>query len=364
MERKKVGILTFHRAYNHGAMLQCYALYKTIEKLGHNPEIIDYRQPYIEEQYEYANSNKIITKKEVGKVISHPRWIPGFIIKTLPQRIRYIKKRWCLYKELSFSKKITSPNNIPQELDTIIIGSDQIWANYCTNGIDETYYGNFPHENTKVIGYAISSNIASLKETGSKKLSKLCENFDALSFREEDIRNFLSKTINLKSSLVLDPTLLLTQKEWDSLIGKTEETINKEYVLTFFLNHEFNLDDVNEKIKEFAKRRNYEIVDLLSVANSPINFINWIKNAKHIITSSFHTIVFSIIFNKDFYAIKTNNGKDIRYINLINKLGLQERLIDYYELNTVEDMWIKYPNVEKILESERKDSINYLIKNI
>ena len=47
----KVGILTFHRAHNFGAMLQCYALQEYLTKKGLNVEVIDYRQPYIETLY-------------------------------------------------------------------------------------------------------------------------------------------------------------------------------------------------------------------------------------------------------------------------------------------------------------------------
>ena len=38
----KAGILTFHRAYNYGAILLAFALQKTINKIGCDSEIIDY----------------------------------------------------------------------------------------------------------------------------------------------------------------------------------------------------------------------------------------------------------------------------------------------------------------------------------
>ena len=47
----RVGILTFHRAHNYGAVLQCYALQKVLKNLGHEVQVIDYRQPYIENLY-------------------------------------------------------------------------------------------------------------------------------------------------------------------------------------------------------------------------------------------------------------------------------------------------------------------------
>ena len=47
----RIGILTFHRANNYGALLQCYALCRALCNLGHNAEVIDYRQPVIEKSY-------------------------------------------------------------------------------------------------------------------------------------------------------------------------------------------------------------------------------------------------------------------------------------------------------------------------
>ena len=36
----KIGILTFHRAHNYGAVLQCYALQDVLKGTGHDVEVI------------------------------------------------------------------------------------------------------------------------------------------------------------------------------------------------------------------------------------------------------------------------------------------------------------------------------------
>ena len=43
----KIGILTFHDTKNYGSWLQTYGLYKKLEELGYNCEIIDYQCPSI-----------------------------------------------------------------------------------------------------------------------------------------------------------------------------------------------------------------------------------------------------------------------------------------------------------------------------
>ena len=47
----RIGILTFHRAHNYGAVLQCYALQEVLSRMGYRVEIVDYRQPFIESFY-------------------------------------------------------------------------------------------------------------------------------------------------------------------------------------------------------------------------------------------------------------------------------------------------------------------------
>ena len=39
---KKIGLITIHDTLNYGSLLQTYALYKAIESLGVEIELIDY----------------------------------------------------------------------------------------------------------------------------------------------------------------------------------------------------------------------------------------------------------------------------------------------------------------------------------
>ena len=45
---KRIGIITYHRADNFGAMLQCYALQEILRIIGYDAMVIDYRQPFTE----------------------------------------------------------------------------------------------------------------------------------------------------------------------------------------------------------------------------------------------------------------------------------------------------------------------------
>ena len=121
--KKRVGILTFHRANNYGAALQCYALQETVKGLGHNVEIINYKQPYIEKVYKPQ-----IEKEELCRILKRPRWYYGYFFKILPKRILpYIKYKLFRTVYLKTSKAFDKNKEILCRYDSIIIGSDQVW---------------------------------------------------------------------------------------------------------------------------------------------------------------------------------------------------------------------------------------------
>lgn len=57
---KKIGIITFHRAYNYGSALQAYALNKYLRNLGCEVETIDYCSHKQQELYKLYEPNRRI----------------------------------------------------------------------------------------------------------------------------------------------------------------------------------------------------------------------------------------------------------------------------------------------------------------
>ena len=353
MEKKRIGILTFHRADNYGAALQCYALQETIRTLGHYVEIINYKQPYIESFY------KPIQKKELLNALKRPQWYYGYFCKILPIRLyKYVKYRIFRKRHLKTGKAFGRNESIPSKYDTIIIGSDQVWGLHCTNGIDEIFWGEFPKQESKVIGYGISGNINSLEAIGVGKLTKYCKNFDKISFREESFRSYIKEHIGVTGNLVLDPTLLLDKTKWENLASKTNG--NGNYVLTYLLQGVKDMTKLNKDLTLFAQKENCKLINIFDVAHSPTEFLGWIKNAQYIITTSFHATVFSIIFEKDIYALKTHNGHDARYINLLSTLNIGYRSIEPEDIANIIPYPIDYTDANKKLNELRETSLQYL----
>ena len=355
--KRKVGILTFHRANNYGAVLQCYALQETVKALGYNVEIINYKQPYIETVY------KPIKKKELLNVLKRPRWYYGFFFKILPKRIQtYIKYKSFRKLHLKTGEAFDKNKSILCQYDTIIIGSDQVWGLHCTNGIDEIYFAEFPNKVNKVLGYGISGNIDSLKEIGTENLTRYYHNFNSISFREDSFQTYIKEHIGVESEVVIDPTMLLEKEKWECITNKVKE--KGDYILTYFLQEVKNISKLNEDLKHFAKKEKCKLINIFDVAHSPTEFLGWIKNSKYIFTTSFHATVFSIIFNKDVYALRTHNGHDARYINLLSKLDISDRTIEVDDIVNMEISPIDYEKVNYRHSQLKEKSLSFLAENL
>ena len=202
---KKVGILTFHAAYNYGAVLQAYALKEEIKNLGYECKIINFRSKSQIKKYSVINTtkfNKAVLAKNIQNI---------FYIKQIKGRNekfeKFINQKLDIYPKESISEK--EIEKVINEFDYIICGSDQIWN--LSEKVDDknmcyflNYKGNF-----KKISYAASFG-DSIKEIEKDKdeILPLLKDFNYISVREKDAQKFLEKNA-IKSQLTLDPTLLM-----------------------------------------------------------------------------------------------------------------------------------------------------------
>lgn len=364
---KKIGIITFHSAHNYGAMLQVYALQNKIE----NSIVINYRNKDIDKNY---NLIKIYKGKNIFKFIKS---IFSNIYSYPRDKKRFNSFESFLKKHLRLSKKYRSENELkenPPEYDIYITGSDQVWNYEITNGLRDAYTLNFGSQKVKRISYAASignSDIRNdLKEEYKNKISKL----DYISVREENAKKILEE-IGIKKNInvVLDPTLLLTKEEWNKkllnipvekekyILAYVVEPDEEYYKIVNYLSEKTGL-----KVIHFEKMGNkYNNVLKSAYTDGPLEFVNLIKNAEYVIATSFHAMVFSIIFNKNFWIIP-HKKTGTRVTDLLKKLDIDNRTVK--SLSEFKNIEIKdeinYEKVEKILDVEREKSLNFLQKAI
>lgn len=352
MPKMKIGILTFHRAHNYGAVLQCYALQEVLRDMGHEVEIIDYRQPAIEECYKTMHISMLL--KRFIKI-----W------ELYPYVSRSLRRHACKQRFSSFRSKylnISEPctmNDIPQSYDCYIIGSDQLWSD-CV-GFDKIYNGDFVvQKHSKIVGYAISSTIGYLKKTyTNESLKQYCSNFFKLSFREESISNYIEERTGIQCDTVVDPTLLTTSKTWSKIIDNGA-THKRPYIVVYQARG-YNKDPffLTSKAKSFADSLKLDIVDLSDSNVYVQEFVSIINNAECIITSSFHATAFSLILHKPLFAYCYNDGHDGRYKDLLNKVGLGYCVVNA-DYNPKSIPIIDYNDVDCRMMLLRENSLTYL----
>lgn len=347
----RIGILTFHRAHNYGAVLQCYALQEVLKSLGHDVEVIDYRQPAIEERYKVFQLRSFITN--FIRIWKFPSYIKNVHIKF--KRSRDFRRFTSKY--LSVNHRCQSCNQIPQSYDVYVIGSDQVLNPDITHGLDNVFAGYFSVPNhAKKIGYAVSSSPTEIIKFGNK-LFEIIQGFDAFSFREKSLCDIANKQFDLSVFQSVDPTLLTNSNTWDKITIK--ETVSKPYIVLYQVRYPLNNHGiVSESAYHLANKYSYDVVDI-SEGVSVEKWISTIKYAQCVVTSSFHATVFALIFNRPLYAYKLNDGSDSRYVDLLNSVGLNENIIDINDIkpDVIKSLNWSYNTQLRIIQ---EPSLNFL----
>lgn len=241
---KKIGILTFHNAYNFGAVLQAYALKEYLQKNSNcTVEIVNYKNEQIEKEksrWESLFNNNVI--KELAR---------NFL--TTPY---YLKLDKVFSKFVN--KYLTADNEIKKEelsslkYDLYLVGSDQVW-NLTLTGNDKTFFCDFAMQESICCSYAASIGSSAFSNEELQNYKQLIDRFALISFREKELVPIFEKIASEKKICsVVDPVFLLKQDEWNSMASSI---VRKPYVLFFCVGYNAELDQTLEFAKNLAKRK-------------------------------------------------------------------------------------------------------------
>ena len=355
----KIGILTFHRADNYGAMLQAYALTKELNDLGCDAELIDYRCDAIENQY---YPYKMVPPKRKNCIKWGKQLIKNFWI--VPKKnTNGVKCRAFRDKYFKMSRSVRTASDraaIENEYDLIITGSDQIWSYGITGSADDWYCFKRNGGKASVVSYAASvGNLAEFNTHFFEYEDKL-KAYDSISVREEDAKEYLEKKLNKSIQKVLDPTLIVDHNVWNKVAVSPR---TDHYV--FYYDVERN-EVANKIANDTAEKTGLPLVhyDLkkftdknLSLDAGPDEFLGLIKNADYVVTSSFHGTVFSTLFKKKFVsALHPTTGARVK--SLLTDLDLADRICT--SSDKFHGFSDDFHDSDERLEKLRKESINYL----
>lgn len=371
---KKISTITFHAAHNYGSNLQAYALQEFIKSLcekNNTPcdyEIINLHTRKQEELYSLFqpyNSLKNIIK--------------NLMVFPYIKQLKIKQKRFNSFikNELNItSKRYLSNNDLKREnftSDYFISGSDQVW-NIRSKDFDWANFLDFVNSsNSKKISYAASFGPLDINWNlyDKEKCKELLSKYDAISVRELGSFNNINYLLNKECSIHIDPTLLLNKSQWIEKL-KLNEDNKGSYILFYSL--EPNRETL-KIVKSISKKLQLPVV-ITKYSNKydyingfikrydcgPKEFLDLVNGAKLIISSSFHGTVFSIIFNKPFFAI--NGLSDNRISTLLKNLQLEDREIRLD--NITEKCLIAYDidfnNANQVIEDEINRSESYLLQ--
>ena len=361
----KIGILTFHRAENFGAVLQAYALQTFLKKAGVKSYIIDYRCIKVEIVYHVFNPMILFMRRNLFQSLKE--YFKRFV--SLVDRCRK-KHRYQMFRQRYL--QIASFNDFlhSKMFDAYIVGSDQVWNLNITGGVDGYYFLNFPISNgVRKISYAASSEIFSygiLRKNGDL-ISSLLAKFDKISVREDSLKNELQNFVSSEISVCVDPTLLLFKDDYQKIAIKPKE---KEYVLVYHMVENLKSVECAEEIslktgatiieihasfdnKKSTKRHKYDV--------GPLELLGYIMYSKYVITTSYHGILLSVILEKDFWTFETKSF--LRQKDILQKLNLLDRVVDnIHETDLIKA--VDYIKVRDLMNRHIKDSKHYLLNSL
>lgn len=350
----KIGILTFHYAYNYGGILQAYALQEYLKTKGHVVEFVNYKNKSVQDYYRYINLKRIPT----NHLSSCLKYVLTSLSRLPFRVVRYKRMKNFIHKYI-----VESSNECLDKYDLVIVGSDQVWNIDITGGFDAYYWGDVHAK--RIVSYAASFNKEYIPGSLILDIKRRLANFKAISVREDSLKDIFQPLTSKKINVVLDPTLLAPVSIWKQF--KKKSLSSNKYILVYALRDE---DKLMSSLKILQQETHLEYILLRGAETwkyskhikqfaDPGDFVSLFQNAEFVITTSFHGTVFSILFHKSFYTLKCNDGNNSRVESLLKSVGLNDRLVEKYPeggfLQT-----INFTDVDKKLLAYRQQSIIYL----
>ena len=202
---------------------------------------------------------------------------------------------------------------------------------YNWNVLDKMFLSFIPESiNIKRIAYAASFGTSEWEydEAQTKKCSELINKFDAVSTREIDGVDLCKKYLKRDDVVsVLDPTLLLNEEDYLTLC-KDIPTNEEKLLFAYILDTD---TETLSKLKDIANANGLKLKLVSAHDNCTLSMEEWLamfRDAKMVITDSFHGTVFSIIFNKEFFTIANQSRGGSRFTSLLSQLSLSDRMFN------------------------------------
>lgn len=356
-----------HNVQNYGSVLQAYALQHSLEKIGCDSEIINYLFPP-------KKQTRITVKVIIQNVIVFLRaFLLGFPKKKT--EVKFLKFRNECLKLSPSEYNVDNIKNNPPKYDIYMTGSDQVW-NPRHVGVDTNFMLAFAPNDSVKVSYASSFATSVISEEYHDLYKKYLSMYNKISVREPSGINLVKILSGKEATVCCDPVFLLSRDEWDLIANRSKKLIKDKYILVYALYYMFDpypellsiINNVQKELgyqviylngrKEDAFRKNSKVLK----AVGPEDFINIIRNAEIVITSSFHGTAFSLIYNKPLMGIvRKDDNTDSRISSILSIVEANKSIIPYNTNCNMskEELYSLRCNEQKLMDY-RKKSLQYL----
>lgn len=373
----KIGIITlYHANYNFGGLLQAYALPEVLkEHFGIDAEQIDYI-PSVQKIKNEGTSKK-------GLFYFIYNFGIFFFSKVNKRKLNLRKQAFDDFiNEIPHSKSAYGYEDIKETLNrykTFVCGGDQIWNEYKEPENVEVYTLQFVPSELKKIAYAPSMAVMEASPAFKEIMGKGLNQLDFVSVREKASLSILNPLTDKSIEVVVDPVLLLTQKDWEK--AEKDAGTTGKYILCYLLG---DSTEKRKAVKKLSEQLNLPILtfphifanvvrkcdlffgDIHDYTSGPSEFISLIKNAEFVITDSFHACVFSMIFKTPFAVFERNKAGETgnmnsRIYDFLEEYHLKSQLVTEKELTEMKEIpKINFDYAHEHWENRRQESLKYL----
>ncbi len=374
----RIAVITFFQSQdNYGQLLQCFALQKVLREMGHRPFVIRYG--FHQEFFHWFKRKNFLTKK--GLKVTYHR-----IKELIWPSMAFCERGFDSFRNKHLIQSVRCYNSLaelqrnPPNADCYISGSDQVWAQLLSNDNNRSFFLDFGADNVRRISYAPSFAMNDYPQELKGRLSDQLKKFDAISVREQSgVR--ICESLGFDAKLVLDPTLLLEVSNYEQVMDKPaifnycfiyHVNVTSKEELYWDVFFEFNKNVGYQSIASFANPQdevNMEFLDGAEYVYPSIEkWLGYISQSKYVLTSSFHGLVFSVLFHKPFVVCLRKEsmfaGND-RVMTLLRMLQLEDRIMnDSVNPADILSKSIDWDAIDVTLNRNREESLRFLKTNL
>lgn len=327
----RIGIVTIHHVQNYGAVLQAYALSKTLSRMGHDVEVVDYRPDSAETHY-------------------GGRWrLRGALRRA--KFARFVST--CLPLSRRRYRNLDELRDAGSHYDTLVAGSDQIWNTTSFRGYDPAFFLAFRTapailgppgvRGVRKLSYAASAGDTADFGEHTAAIRDALADFAAISVRDDATARLIHATTGQSPVTVLDPVFL---HDFAELLPPPPETSpSAEAPARRPLRGANATGDIvvfstrPERFRAVAEQLSRELAAPITAllhpmpgahrcvaAPSPAAWLRRIHGARVVLTDYFHGLALALRFARPVLA-DVAPGKATKITDLLRRAGVSDHLL-------------------------------------